>query len=330
MIRRFIVPAVSLALAIGAAGCGDDESAAGDGAAGASDTTRVRVAYVPVATVLPALVAKDAGVFDKNGLDVTLTPIENVTTIPGTLGRQFEIGASTSPDAIKAVGQGLDVAAVTGGTVDTEDNSVGEVVVPADSPIRGVADLRGKRVGTPSVGAAMHVSLLNWLAQEQVPLASLKAVEMPFPTMPDQLKAGRVDAVEAVQPFLGLLLQAGNRSLGAPLHSIGTPPVLGVVWIAGRRWAEENPEGLARWNRSMVEAQDLIARDDERARAILQKYTELPSEVAAKVKLPEFAADLPAAELATKLEPWVGALQRAGQFEGEVGGDQLVVGAGGS
>jgi NitT/TauT family transport system substrate-binding protein len=326
MKHMFILTAVLLALAVGAASCGGDKPSA----PAKGGKTRVRVAYVPVATVLPALVAKDEGIFDKNGLDVTLTPIENVTTIPGTLGRQFEIGSSTSPDTIKAVGQGIGVAAVTGGTVDTKDNAVGEIVVPADSPIKSVADLRGKRVATPSVGAAMHVSLLNWLSQKQVPLDSLTAVETPFPTMADQLKAGRVDAVEAVQPFLGLLLQAGNRSIGAPLQSIGAPPVLGVVWIAGSGWARENPEALARWNRSMVEAQKLIARDDKRARAVLQKYTELPPEVAAKVKLPAFASELPAAELAAKLVPWVAALRRTGQFKGEVGSDQLVVGAGGS
>jgi len=326
MKRMFILTAVSLALAVGAASCGSNKPSA----AAKGSKTRVRVAYVPVATVLPALVAKDEGIFAKNGLDVTLTPIENVTTITGTLGRQFDIGSSTSPDTIKAVGQGIPVAAVTGGTVDTKDNPVGEIVVPADSPIRSVADLRGKRVATPSVGAAMHVSLLNWLSQNQVPLDSVTAVETPFPTMADQLKAGRVDAVEAVQPFLGLLLQAGNRSIGGPLQSIGTPPVLGVVWIASRSWAQENPGALERWNRSMVEAQKLIARNDARARAILQKYTGLPSQVAAKIKLPAFASELPAAELAAKLEQWVPALRRSGQFQGKVANDQLVAGAGGS
>jgi hypothetical protein len=39
---------------------------------------------------------------------------------------------------------------------------------------------------------------------------------VPFPNMADQLKAGNVDAVEALEPFAGQLLAAGNRSLSRP------------------------------------------------------------------------------------------------------------------
>jgi len=306
------------------AGCGED----GEGAEGGGDSgvAKVRVAYVPIGTVLPAFVAKDTGIFERNRLEVTLTPIDNVTTITGALGRQFDIGSSTPPDTIKAVGQGLPVGAVTGATVVTPNNTVGELVVAKDSPIRELADLRGKRVATPSIGASMHVSLLNWLSKEGVEIDSLTAVETPFPTMADQLKAGRVDAVEAVQPFLGLLLEAGNRSLGAPILSIGEPPVLSVVWIAQHNWATQNRSTLERWNRSLVEAQGVIESEPERARAILEKYTQLPPAIAKSVQLPEYAAQLSPDELKAGLAPWVEALNNAGQFDGEVSADRLVAG----
>ena len=76
--------------------------------------TKVRAAYVPVATWLPAWVAKDKGIFEKHGLDVTLTPIQNLSLLPGTVGRQFEFAASTAPDLLKAVAGGLDVVATAG------------------------------------------------------------------------------------------------------------------------------------------------------------------------------------------------------------------------
>jgi ABC-type nitrate/sulfonate/bicarbonate transport system substrate-binding protein len=43
-------------------------------------------------------------------------------------------------------------------------------------------------------------------------------MQVPFPNMADQLKAGNVDAVESLEPFAGQLLAAGNRSLGDPLQ----------------------------------------------------------------------------------------------------------------
>lgn len=319
--------ATALGLALIGAGCGDDGggSNGGDGGGPAQGPAKVRVAYVPIGTLLPAFVAKDTGIFERNGLDVELTPIENVTTVPGSLGRQFEIGSSTPPDTIKAVGQGLPVAAISGATIDTPDNTVGEIVVAQDSSIRELADLEGKRVATPSIGASMHVSLLNWLDQEGLDKDSITAVETPFPTMPDQLKAGRVDAVEAVQPFLGLLLAEGNRSLGKPIMSVGEPPVLSVLWLAQREWAEQNPDLVRRWNRSLVAAEELIDAEPKRARSILEKYTQLPPEVASKLPLPEFAAELTPAQLASGLEPWVEALSNAGQFDGQVERERLIV-----
>jgi NitT/TauT family transport system substrate-binding protein len=321
------VAAVMLALVV--VGCGgDDASGSGDGGGGSADAgpTKVRVAYVPIGTLLPAFVAKDEGIFERNGLDVALTPIENVTTVPGTLGRQFDIGSATPPDTVKAVGQGLPVGAVTGATIDTEENTVGEIVVPKDSEIREIADLAGKKIATPSIGASMHVSLLNWLTEQGIDTKDLTAVETPFPTMSDQLKAGRVDAVEAVQPFLGLMLEAGNRSIGKPILSVGEAPVLSVLWLAHRDWANDNPETIEAWNRSMVEAEQFIEKDPKRSRTILEQYTQLPPEVAQSVQLPEYAASLTPEELGRGLVPWAEALENAGQFDGEVSAEQLVAG----
>lgn len=192
--------------------------------------------------------------------------------------------------------------------------------------VRTVSDLRGKRVATPSIGATMHVSLLNWLSREGVDAGSVTAVETPFPTMADQLAAGRVDAVEAVEPFLGLLRRSGNRAIGSPILSVGEPPVVSVVWIASRGWAEDNRSVVARWNASLVEAERLIESDPQRAREILRKYTELPDEVARSARLPSYNAAMPPAELAARLRPWEGALERAGQFSGQVP-DRLVIDA---
>jgi NitT/TauT family transport system substrate-binding protein len=55
--------------------------------------TPVRAAYVPVATWLPAWVALDKGIFAKHGLAVTLSPIQNLSLLPGTVGRQFVFAA---------------------------------------------------------------------------------------------------------------------------------------------------------------------------------------------------------------------------------------------
>lgn len=319
--RRVGVALVAVLATVALAGCDGGQSAG----AGRDGPTRLRVAYTPVAPLLPAYVAQDAGIFARHQLEVTFTPVQNVSTIPPALGRQFDIGSATPPDLIKAVHRGIDVGAVTAATLDTQDNSIGEIVVRNDSPIRSVTDLPGKRVATPTIGATMHVSLLNWMSQQGVEPSSIVAVEMPFPTMADQLTAGRVDAVEAVQPFLGLMLQAGHRSIGSPIVTVAESPVVSALWIAQRQWAGDNPAVITRWNDAMREAERLIQTDEPLAREALRKYTELPAEVARKVKLPRYGASMTAPELRARLVAWVPALKRSGQFSGDVAADLLVV-----
>src|SRR5216683_2021770 len=71
-------------------------------AATAAQLTPVRAAYIPVVSWLPAWVAKDKGFFEKNGLDVTLSVTQNLSVLPGTLGRQFDFAPSTPADQLKA------------------------------------------------------------------------------------------------------------------------------------------------------------------------------------------------------------------------------------
>ncbi|WP_086821630.1 ABC transporter substrate-binding protein [Allokutzneria sp. NRRL B-24872] len=314
----FALVAVTAALA----GCGQASAPQAGGAA------EIRVAYVPVATYLPALVAEDAGIFARNRLEVTLTPTQNLSATPGTLGRQFDIASATPTDLIKAVGQGIGIAAVATSSVETPEVATAQVVVAKESPIRSVRDLAGKRVGAPTIGAAFHNSLLNWISEEGGDPASITGVEMPFSTMPDQLKAGRVDAVEAIQPVLGTMLAQGARSIGSPFLSVGESPVLVTLWTAQRAWAESNAGTVQRWRRSLAEAEQLIKDDPKTARAILRKYTQLSAELADTVQLPVYGGGMAAAELRTRLEPWQEALRRSGQFNGTVPADKLVTQAG--
>ena len=157
----------------------------------AAKLTPVRAAYIPVVSWLPAWVAKEKGFFEQNGLDVTLSVTQNLSVLPGTLGRQFDLAPSTPPDLIKAVLAGIDVVAVAGQGMETKDNPSTHLIVRKDSPIKSMQDLKGKVIATPALGAIIHVSVLHGLKKSGIDPASIRAVEVPFPNMPDQLRAGK-------------------------------------------------------------------------------------------------------------------------------------------
>jgi len=288
--------------------------------ANGAERTTVRAAYIPVVTWLPAWIAKDKGFFEKNGLDVLLTVTQNLSVLPGTLGRQFDFAPSTAPDLIKAVVAGIDVVAVAGQAIETKDNPSTHVIVRADSTVRSIEDLKGKVIATPTIGAIIHVSLLHSLKKSGIDPASIRAVEVPFPNMADQLKAGNVDAVEALEPFAGQLLAAGNRSLGDPLLSVGDE-VLYPFWISQTKWAESHRGVIEAWVASLEQAKEFIDANPGEARAILAKYTRLPAPVVEKIPFPTYRFSLRSQDFGI----WVTVLKDLGQIAASVDENRLVV-----
>jgi len=262
----------------------------------AQQKTELRVAYIPVVTWLPMLVANDTGIFEKNGLQVTLTKFPNITNLPQALGKQFDLAPTTAPDLLNAVASGLNIAAVAGETVETAANKSFEVMVRADSGINSPKDLAGKRIASPGVGSVMHIAVLHWVKQAGGDPDTVTGVEVPFPNMMDQLKAGRVDAAEPLQPFVGQMRAAGFKSLGDPLLAVADP-VLFPFWIADADWARAHRDVLKRWVASLQGGLDIIKSDEAKARAILAKYSGLPEPVVAKIPLPAFDFTITPAQL---------------------------------
>jgi NitT/TauT family transport system substrate-binding protein len=285
-----------------------------------SKPTPVRAAYVPVATWLPAWVALDKGIFAKHGLDVTLTPIQNLSLLPGTVGRQFEFAASTPTDLLKAVAAGLDVVASAGEAIEVKSNPTTHVIVRKDSGIKSIADLKGKAIAAPTVGAVIHVATLYWLKKNGVDPSSIRAVEVPFPNMGDQLKAGNVDAVEALEPFAGALMAAGNVALGDPLLSAGDE-VLFPFWISDGAWARANRPVIKAWIDALTEAKGYMDANPADARAVLAKYSRLPPEVVAKVPLPTYRFTIKPEELGV----WIDVLKDLGQLSVPIDKAKIVV-----
>ena len=305
-----------------AAGCGgEDEKTAGAAAVpSASSPAKVRVSYVPATTVLPLHVAEAKGYFDRSGLDVSLKEAANISDIPATLGRQFDIALGTATDLIRAGSAGVDVVQMAGNTIDTKSNPFVQLMVRRDAGIKSLADLAGKRVGTPTLGGVIHAAVLYSAKKQNVEQATIQGVEAPSPTLPDQLKAGRIDAVEALEPFATTLKKNGSVSLGDPFAAIGQPLATNF-WIANGTWARENPEIVQRYVGALEQAVTFIKSNPQEARRILQGYTNMPPKIAKAVPLPTWDFGIRTQDLSK----WVGVLKDVGHFKGDVDPQTLVL-----
>jgi NitT/TauT family transport system substrate-binding protein len=259
-------------------------------------------------TWLPLLVAKDMGYFEQRGLDVAYTRVPSILNLPATLGHQFEIAPTTAPDFLNAVAGGLNIVAVAGESLETSGNKSFLLITRSDGGVKSIRDLAGRRVASPGVGSVMHIAVLYSLKKQGLDPATVAGMELPFPAMMDQLKAGHVDAVEQLEPFAGQMLQKGYVSLGDPLLEIADP-VLFPFWIADGAWARAHAGALLRWVAALEDSRRFILANEATARGILAKYSGLPAQVIAGVPIPEYDFNITPAQL----ETWRGVLVSLGR-----------------
>jgi NitT/TauT family transport system substrate-binding protein len=273
-----------------------------------AQATKVAVGYVPAGDWLPALVAKDKGFFDKRGLDVTLTKVAIISNIPAALmSDSLNIGVSTPTVLIDAAENGLDLAAISGGTRFVKNPAIFSVVVRTGVTVKTAKDLEGKRLGVPGMRSIADVLLRKWLLDNGVQPSKVNLVEASFPQMKDLLKGGTVDAVAVLEPFRSRIVadQTGYRL--ADYVAEVNPDLLGGVWVARRQWLAANPKAAQAFRDGLTEAIEFIGKNAEEAKAIEQKYLGFTTPVALPYAVPLNPADF---ELYGRFAREVGYLQK--------------------
>lgn len=149
------------------------------------------------------------------------------------------------------------------------------IMVPANSPVRQVADLKGKRLGVKK-GTSTHGGLLTLLAANRISVAELKLLELSPDTMPTALAAGSLDAFVASEPTPSLAEQQGAREL-ATLAGLGNSyPLLILVKQATLQTREAE---LKKFFRALKKAEQFLIRHQNEAVRILSKATGLTPEM---------------------------------------------------
>ncbi|MBB3221497.1 sulfonate ABC transporter substrate-binding protein [Pseudoduganella umbonata] len=111
------------------------------------------------------------------------------------------------------------------------------IVVPKDSKLRSVADLKGKRVAL-NKGSNVHYLLLRALEQAGVPWKDIQPVYLPPADARAAFERGAVDAWVIWDPFFA----AAEKQLGARVLADGKGLVANhQFYLAARDWARANP-----------------------------------------------------------------------------------------
>jgi len=133
-------------------------------------------------------------------------------------------------------------------TLVPSSGSVGGVMTRPDSPVRSLADLKGRRLGIAGTPLDKSWLLLRAYASKQHGIDLDREVEKVFgppPLLAEQLRAGRLDAELTYWPFAARAKALGMRQvLGVEeaVTGLGAPPGLPLIgWVFSAGWAARAP-----------------------------------------------------------------------------------------
>ena len=126
--------------------------------------------------------------------------------------------------------------------------------VKDDSPIKTVADLKGKTVGISVIGGGTHGPFNLMLRKAGLdPDKDLKLVEVPFSLSEDALRSGRVDAVNMNQPFAARAeAKGGTRKLFSLSEAV--PNIVHILEACRKDFVDKNPELVSNYVKDITAA----------------------------------------------------------------------------
>ena len=176
-----------------------------------------------------------------------------------------------------------------------QPDSFGVVAMPS-SDITSAAGLAGKTIAVNLTSNIQTLMTNVQLKAAGVSPSSVNYVAIPFPDMGAALKAGRVDAISAVEPFLSGAETAGREAGRVRLRGSHRGPA--AVRILRHRGLDPKiPRTAAAFQRAMAKAQAWANSDPAAVRQILPTYTKITAAVAGAYHLETYPASTDAAQL---------------------------------
>jgi ABC-type nitrate/sulfonate/bicarbonate transport system substrate-binding protein len=232
---------------------------------------KVRFTYAPLsASGFLWFIAKDAGYFEKNRLDVDMyfegaSPI----MVQSILAGENQLAGGLGPTVVTNVLQGGDVIPVA---CITHTFTTPMYVQPS---ITSLQQLRGKKVGVSRIGAVSHLTADSILRRARVGDVTIIQTGG-IPESMAAIMTGNVDGAMVNPPNNIILREKGFREIvGAKqLKEMNLRfPENGVM--AKRTWAEKNSDVVKRFIKSIAEGLKRMHDDKDFAIKTLGKYTKV-------------------------------------------------------
>jgi NitT/TauT family transport system substrate-binding protein len=230
--------------------------------------TKIGVGYSAISgDALPAWIAKDAGIFEKNGLDVQLVFFTGGTTaVMALVSHDTPITQLAGAAVVNSVLAGSDAALIAGGVTSLN------YYLLARPDIKTPEQLKGGSVAISRFGSSSD--FIARYALQKIGLTPGKDVTIvqigSTTARVDAALSGRVQAT-VVNPPASIIAQKRGMNMSADL------PKLGLVYqhtavATTRKYIREHPDIVRRYVKSQLEAVHRIYADREESIRALGKF----------------------------------------------------------
>ncbi len=230
--------------------------------------TKISVGYSAISgDALPAWIAKDAGIFEKNGLDVQLVFFSGGTTaVMALISADTPIAQLAGPAVINSVMAGSDATLIVGGVTSLNYYLMGRPEIKTPEQLKG-GSVAISRFGSSSDFIARYaLSKVGLTPGKDVAIVQIGSTTARV----DAALSGRVQAT-VVQPPASIIAQKKGMTVLADL------PKLGLVYqhtsaATTRRYVREHPDIVRRYVKSQVDAVHRIYTDKEASIRALARF----------------------------------------------------------
>ena len=231
-------------------------------AVAAAQETKVAIGISGWTGFAPLTLAKEAGIFKKNGLDVSIKKIPQKDRHLAIASGDVQCAATTVETYVVWNANGVPITQVV-----QLDKSYGADGLAVRSGINKVADLKGKTVGVDAPGTSPYFGLAWILKKNGMSMKDITVATMSPQAAAQAFVAGQNDAAMTYEPYLSAVRDKPDS--GKIIATTLDYPMVMDTLGCTPKFISENPKAVKAMVDSYFEALEMIKKDPAKSYEIM-------------------------------------------------------------
>lgn len=262
---------------------------------------KVSIAAQPIVSNGALYAGVDEGFFAENGLELEIQPVANIAaSIASVQGGTSNFGFATTVSILQAVDSGVPISMIApfAGIApkyyekmeageDGYTTEITAIVARGGTRISRPQDLEGKTVAVADARGQAELTTRFVVDEDGGDSDKVNYTVMAFPDALNAFKAGQVDAMFSVEPFLTQAIEAGGVIISWPgVETFREGPTSAI--ISSDSYIKANEETVARMNCAIRSSNEFANENPDVIRAAVAKAQNVEPEKLAKAVVPYY------------------------------------------